>query len=405
MEQRKRIGERIGRALTERIGTVVLIVVVILISVSIPGYFFNWEWTGLCGTTDGGPKTLWHWLDLLIIPMVLAAGALWFRRTEEDTRRALAAFVEAQRAEEAALETYFDRMSELLLDKDDPLLTSRAGSPCQDMASTRTVTVLRRLDQKRRNQVFDFLLEARLLGVKRERVVGSDDGTKKRVEDSDPIAILAGRSMRGIDLSGADLKGADLREANLARANLRKANLSQVFLRDAHLDVADLREANLGNAYLTGVWLTEAKLERADLRGAKIDGKAELRRADLSRADLRKAYVRNSTLNETKLYAADLRGAILSKLVLDSARLKEADLRGADLSSTRLNKATLFRAKLSEANLSEARLNEANLEEADLRNVRNLTCDQLKQATNWEKAYRDKKLRCGAEIPKPPQAE
>ena len=52
-----------------------LSIVVVLIILSILGYIFNWHWTGLVPETSEPKqhwKTLWDWLQLLIIPAVLA---------------------------------------------------------------------------------------------------------------------------------------------------------------------------------------------------------------------------------------------------------------------------------------------------------------------------------------------
>ncbi len=83
-----------------RVVTVIIIVVgklgITLLVVLVLGYIFNWEWTGL------GPyippskdsnfqrgKTLWDWLQLLIIPLVLATIAILFNfansRTEQQS--------------------------------------------------------------------------------------------------------------------------------------------------------------------------------------------------------------------------------------------------------------------------------------------------------------------------------
>ena len=60
-------------------GAFVLVVLVILL-----GYVFNWEWTGLGSsvspTTYHPEKTLWDWMQLFIIPAVLAVGTVWFTK-------------------------------------------------------------------------------------------------------------------------------------------------------------------------------------------------------------------------------------------------------------------------------------------------------------------------------------
>src|SRR5713101_1618561 len=57
--------------------SLVLFVAVIVIVVA--GYIFRWDWTGLGAHPQG--KTLWDWLQLLIIPVVLAVGGYAFNLT------------------------------------------------------------------------------------------------------------------------------------------------------------------------------------------------------------------------------------------------------------------------------------------------------------------------------------
>lgn len=46
--------------------------------VVVGGYAFGWEWTGL-------PKrTFWDWLKLLIIPIFIAGGTLWFNKRQKE---------------------------------------------------------------------------------------------------------------------------------------------------------------------------------------------------------------------------------------------------------------------------------------------------------------------------------
>ncbi len=170
----------------------------------------------------------------------------------------------------------------------------------------------------------------------------------------------------------------NLQQTVLVKANLSKANLSKVNLRRADLRGAKLRGADLMGAVLSATILREAVLMGADLRGADLMG-AKLRGAGLREAVLRKADLR----------LADLRGAYLM----------EADLRGADLRGADLRGANLMGAKLSKANLSGAKLSGANLWEANLTMAKELTCKQLKEASNWERAFRDESLACGKSIP------
>ncbi len=94
---------------------------------------------------------------------------------------------------------------------------------------------------------------------------------------------------------------------------------------------------------------------------------------------------------------AGLRGLDLSGANLSGAELKEADLRGTILSGS-----SLAGAGLAGANLFKAVLDSVELDGADLRGVRFLDCAQLTTARNWQRAYRDFALECGAPVPPHP---
>jgi hypothetical protein len=194
-----------------------------------------------------GGQTLWDWLHLLsalAIPVVLAAAGLWFtaqqdhrQEVTENLRAKQAQKIEDQRADaerelavqrtqDEALQAYLAQMSTLMLEKD--LRNSEEDSEVRTLARARTLTVLRRVDTSRKDEIMQFLLEAALV---------------HRVGESAPV----------IELGRADLGDVNLREADLAGANLREANL-----REAGLRYANLSEANLSNAYLKGADLSEA---------------------------------------------------------------------------------------------------------------------------------------------------
>src|SRR5258708_6754054 len=173
-----------------------LTAVVVLIVLSVLGYLLNWGWAGL------SKKTLWDWLQLLIIPFVLAIGGYLFNFTtsrsaqknaqsRDQTERDIA--LDNQREE--ALQSYIDNMSELLLEKQ--LRESKEGDEVRTIARVRTLTVLPRLDGLRKRSILQFLYESGLIG-KNKRVI----------------------TLGGADLSGAELYGIDLRGADLSKADL-----------------------------------------------------------------------------------------------------------------------------------------------------------------------------------------
>src|ERR671910_2386541 len=145
-----------------------------------------------------GGKSLWDWLQLLIVPVVLSLITVVFawqqdiRQDQIENKRAKAERELAkERAQDEALQAYLDQMSNLLLQRN--LRTSEEDSEVRTLARARTLTVLGRLDPSCKTAVMQFLVEADLV---------------QRVDERDPIISLS-----GADLSGANLRGADLIDA------------------------------------------------------------------------------------------------------------------------------------------------------------------------------------------------
>ena len=95
----------------------------------------------------------------------------------------------------------------------------------------------------------------------------------------------------------------------------------------------------------------------------------------------------------------DLSGAGLRGLDLSGFELSGADLRGADLRGTNCSGANLSGAHLEGAKLFKAMLDGADLAGAFLNGAQFLNCAQLVVTRNWQSAFRDETLRCGATIP------
>jgi hypothetical protein len=163
-----------------------------------------------------------------------------------------------QRAQDDALQTYLDKMSELLIDKKLHKKAEPYGVR-RSTARAETLAVLRRIDGGRKRIVLLYLREARLINREKSRpgrpkryarVVGLRDADLKDAnlrdaklinpERDEPVS-LEGAILEGADLQGADLQGADLQGADLEGADLREANLNG----------ADLRWANLRRAKIT----------------------------------------------------------------------------------------------------------------------------------------------------------
>lgn len=236
-------------------------------------YYGHWpEWTGFGESPGSTPpqniasqhaKTLWDWLQLLVVPVAIAVGVYWLNRAEGRHKLHVEESRASEEMREKALADFFKSMTEMLLK--NGLLESVKGSPVRAIARSRTFSVLPRLDGVRKGVLLQFLFECGLI-------------TKGKTV----IELWAGASEDGKN------RGADLSRADLSNMSLPEANLHGVILRNADLSTADLWGADLGEADLSSADLGHAMLFQADLAGALLTG-ANLWAADIEASQLKEA--------------------------------------------------------------------------------------------------------------------
>jgi hypothetical protein len=191
-------------------------------------------------------KTLWHWLDLLIVPIVLATGAAviqWQSGMRQEK-------VTTDRNRQETLAKYLEQMTALLIK--EHLRNSQSDSEVRVVARARTLTALRELDGERKGQLILFLAEAGLISKQCQSV------------------LISGVQKQNCQPGIVSLKGASLRRADIAGARVGRTRFKTVSLKGADLQGADLEEAKLGRVNLEG----------ANLRGVKV---AKLQRSATQR--------------------------------------------------------------------------------------------------------------------------
>ena len=343
-----------------------VVAVVIFLSIS----RWGWGWTGLVARTIPKlddhhvyipGKTLWDILELLIVPAALALTALWFsNRERKDDREAAEKRVENEhmiatdRQQEAALQAYYDKMTELLLM--DKLDASNLGDKVITIARSRTLATLRSLDGTRKGLVIKFLYEAKLI-----------------ITDT-PIIQLDGANLDEVNLSGANLQWVNLSGTSLVRANLSEADLRESILSvsdlrwsdlgKSNLSGSDLRKANLNDAILHQCILCSADLSNNDLSRTNLSG------LDLSLANLTSTVLANAVLEHTNLSGADLRFSNLTSTTMKDVNFSTYILPEGKLRKTNLSNADLTYSDLSNCNMIGANLTNAHLEHSNLSNVK-----------------------------------
>ena len=166
------------------------------------------DWLGFRG------KTLWDWLQLLIVPAILIGVTFAWSATQtrsdnrrEDRRIAADRAAAEEARQDATLQGYLDQMSGLMLDK--KLLTSKAGRCGQGGRAYRHPHHASPLGRRAKGRGRTLLVRGRAPG----RPDSPCPGGSRRAPGAESTTVGAWSGCR----ASGDLAGADLGDANLTR--------------------------------------------------------------------------------------------------------------------------------------------------------------------------------------------
>jgi uncharacterized protein YjbI with pentapeptide repeats len=266
-------------------------------------------------------KTAWDWLQILIVPIALAAIGYAFNHAEtardhkrEDARASQAQFIAAENRRDQVLQDYLARMGDLVLER--RLRKSEQGSDVRGVARTLTLTALRRLDGKRKGEVVRFLADSKLI---------DGPGT--------PILTLRDADLRGVVLTGARLTGVVFDAADLRDAKFGRSALDVV-----RFEGAELERASFARAILVGVAFTAAGLKHVSFREARMENARSYRGA-LERVSFDGACLSGATFNGSDARRARFARAEGIRVSFDRARVTASSLEGAKLADSALGRA------------------------------------------------------------------
>lgn len=251
-------------------------------------------------------KTLWDWLQLLVVPIVLAGitfglGLEQSRINDENNQKQHNTDIQiaTDQQQQTLLQGYLDYITSLILGvntgKDSPtLINAQLGDEISQVARAHTLVTVARLDPKRKGFLLRFLYDAKL------------------INKSHVLIDLYGADLSGADLSNVNLAGVDLNGVNLIGANLEGVNLSEASLNGTLLDEAKLHYANLFKASLSNLTVR--------ITDETIISHAYLRNADLRAVDLSDANLTNADLNGANVMGAELGAVILNGTILKGVK-------------------------------------------------------------------------------------
>jgi uncharacterized protein YjbI with pentapeptide repeats len=217
--------------------------------------------------SPGFTRTVWDWLQLLLVPVILIAGFGWLSfqqsqsnlqlsRQQHDTTLQL---TDAQQ-QATILSTYESNISEMMLH--DGLRTSQPSSTVALVAEVDTATTLRQLEPAGKGNLLRFLYETALINND-THVIGLSQLDAHN-------ANLVNVDLRDTYLFGLDLHGSNMRGVNLSYATLNYANLANTNLAGADLHGSDMRNIDLTGANLSGANLKDVtELTSAQLAKVK----------------------------------------------------------------------------------------------------------------------------------------
>ena len=226
-------------------------------------------WTGFGESTVKSniepAKTLWDWLDLLIIPLaILLLG--WSYKEFEKARLQKN---EDERSRNEALESFINVMTELIIDYN---LTSPSNHKAKAIAKTRINMTLSMIDGSRKSQVLQFLYQSDLI-------------------DKNPILPLIGADFNNSILDNIVLLNAEIKGAYFENASIQNANINNINLNSSNLTNINLSGSTVENADFSYTNLANAKMNNMDLRTVNFEG------SNLTNANLKKSRITKEQLD------------------------------------------------------------------------------------------------------------
>lgn len=292
-----------------------LAIVFVVVAILVPGYTSWSSVTGFGGGTavkettrysdpglqevegferteeEQNPRTLWDWISLLGVGSAVALVGYVFTRKQKERDEAVA----NHRAQGEALQSYLDRMSNLMIEQ--KFGWKPEDSVLRRVAQARTIETLLVLDKDHKRLPLKLLYELGLID-----------------RCNHPITLT---------------------NASLDRADLSELALSNAYLRGVDLRATDLSGANLSGSDLSGADLTNADLSGTDLSGANLFPYDERYPAKLSMHNLKdnatgssRGELRYTTVNPKQI-PTRLRNTNLEKATLNGTILGNTDLGGA----------------------------------------------------------------------------
>jgi hypothetical protein len=224
--------------------SVLLFSLSIFLVIIISNWISNFKWSGF------QKKSFWDWLQLLIVPLMLAFGAFYLNYASETRDKQIA----EEGKQQELLKDYFSKMQTLIIEANklsksqwEPLehfANEKLPGQFQPIAQALTLAVLDELDGLRKGKVITYLAESGFI-TKETFTINLNGANLQKLE-------LKGVSLNSVIINKADMTGAKLTnleftDSDLGASNFSQANLDGVNFSSAILQGSNFYDANLKN--------------------------------------------------------------------------------------------------------------------------------------------------------------
>ena len=235
--------------LVENISKILFFLLIFIISFLLWRVFViisNFKWSGF------QKKSFWDWLQLLIIPLMLALGAFYLNSAADFRDYQIA----QEQKHQEILTDYFSKMQDLIVETKKSKQTpgskesnseERLLPEFRPTAKALTLSVLEQLDGKRKGKVITYLAESQLITVDNNKL------------STQPEIKLDGANLDDIELGNKGQRNSlnedemtIIDKIKIKNANMKRANLSGLQLLYSELNGSNLENATLENVNFTG---------------------------------------------------------------------------------------------------------------------------------------------------------
>jgi len=267
-----------------------LFLLILAIVAIVSNWIANFKWSGF------QKKSFWDWLQLLIVPLMLALGAFYLNSAAD--------FRDSQIAQEQKhqeiLTDYFSKMQGLIVETKKIKETSgytklhpkdeaaRLLPEFRSTAKALTLSVLEQLDGERKGKVITYLAESQLITVDNNKPSTQPeiklDGANLAgmvLNDVDQVETVDKKPL-GVAITGADMTESTIKNvrlfvgSQLGQSDFSRANLTDVYFTDADMHGAKFINSQMTNVDLANTNLANARFDNVETTKITISPETKL---------------------------------------------------------------------------------------------------------------------------------